>query len=78
VIEELLLMNFVEADMLSSFCGFVQAAYESRFDTGFWTIECSRHHINGDRDIVAQFCNICQECNLLVSQVKSSKIWLSL
>jgi hypothetical protein len=73
-VEDLLLTIFVKGDMLSSLSGLVQPVRESHLDTRSWTVECSHQRINGDWDIVAGFCNILHECNLLASKFKLSKI----
>jgi hypothetical protein len=41
-------------------------------DTTLLTGECFRQCINGDWDIVTEFCNILHEYNVIVSTPKSS------
>jgi hypothetical protein len=73
-VEDLLFTIWVEGDMLSSLCGLVQPARKNRLDTSSRAIECSRHCIDRDWNIVTRFCNILHEWNLLASKFKSSKI----
>jgi hypothetical protein len=71
------LLNLVEhllRDMLSSLPRFVQPMHQGQLDRGSWTVKCSRQCIDGDWDMVARFCNILHEFNLVVSKLKSSKI----
>jgi hypothetical protein len=73
-IEDLPFAIVIEPVVLSAVSGLVQPAGEGRLDAASWTIECPRWGINGGWDIVARFCEILHECDLLASEFKSLKI----
>jgi hypothetical protein len=63
----------IDGGILSSVSGLVQPVHKSRLDMKSCTIECPCSCIDGDCDIVTPFCDIHHECNLLTSELKSSK-----
>jgi hypothetical protein len=67
-VQDLLFSILVEGDVLSSLSRIVQPMREGRLGTGVWAVECSGQCSHGDWDIIARFCNIPRECDLLASK----------
>jgi hypothetical protein len=73
-IEELLFTILIARGLLSPVSRLVQPVHEDRLDTRSWTIECFRHCIHGDCDIITRFCDMPHICKRLTSKSKCSKI----